>query len=255
MRSAYYLRIATLQGSRKLLVAARHNRREFNDEPANITRSLSHLNYTLFGAPSAKDIAQDAKTKMQLAGIARLRKNGVAALEVLFSLPATSAIDHRAYFEDCLGWCKGQFGVNNILSADVHLDETSPHCHVLILPIIDSRMRGNQMCGNRATLAARHLSFYDEVSKHYGLGAPKNGVRIQKSLLKQAVINRLKVTNDPVLHSCFWPLVRDAIAHDPQMWAQCLGIEIDAKANLYQPRSFVQIMTKKMPQEQGLYAR
>lgn len=44
MKSAYYLRIATLQGSRKLLVAARHNRREFDDEPANITRSLSHLN-------------------------------------------------------------------------------------------------------------------------------------------------------------------------------------------------------------------
>lgn len=107
MKPAYYLRIATLQGSRKLLVAARHNRREFDDEPANITRSLSHLNYTLFGAPSAKDITQDAKTKMQLAGIAKLRKNGVAALEVLFSLPVTSAIDHRTYFEDCLGWCKG----------------------------------------------------------------------------------------------------------------------------------------------------
>ena len=255
MRPAYYLRIATLQGSRKLLVAARHNRREFNDEPANITGSLSHLNYTLFGAPSAKDIAQDAKTKMQLAGIEKKRKNGVAALEVLFSLPVTSAIDHRAYFEDCLGWCKGQFGANNILSADVHLDEASPHCHVLILPIIDSRMRGNQMCGNRATLAARHLSFYDEVSKHYGLGAPKNGVRIQKSLLRQAVINRLKATNDPVLHSCLWPLVRDDIAHDPQIWAQYLGIEADVKPALPRPPSFVQKKKKKMPQEQGLYAR
>ena len=111
------------------------------------------------------------------------------------------------------------------------------------------------MCGNRATLAARHLSFYDEVSKYYGLGAPKNGVRIQKSLLRQAVINHLKATNDPVLHSCLWPLVRDDIARDPQMWAQCLGIEFDAKPALRRPPSFVQIMTKKMPQEQGLYAR
>lgn len=254
MSPAYYLRIATLQGSRKLLVATRHNRREFDDEPPNINRSLSYLNYTLFGAPNAKEVVKDAKTKMQLAGITKLRKNGVAALEVLFSLPSSSGIDHQAYFADCLEWCKTQFGASNILSADVHLDEAAPHCHVLILPLIEGRMRGNQMCGNRHTLAARHLSFYNVVSKRYGIGAPKNGVRIQRGLLQKAVIAHLQGINDPSLHSCAWSLIRGSIARDPQMWVQCLGIEIGAKAILHQSRSFVQIMTKKIPMKQSAYA-
>ena len=61
---------------------------------------------------------------MRNAGITKLRKDAVKAIEIVFSLPVEPNLDQRRYFEDCLSWAAGQFGgAGNVLAADVHLDE------------------------------------------------------------------------------------------------------------------------------------
>lgn len=255
MGSLYFLCIASLQGGSKLRIAACHNRRDFKRETPNINRFLSHQNYILQGPLTAKDIVQEAKEKMGQAGVLKLRKNGVAALEIVFSLPSSSSIDHRAYFSDCLAWSKEQFGEGNILSADVHLDEAAPHCHILILPLMHGRMQGNAMRGNRKVLQERHKSFNDLVASKYGLSRGKGSSKASNFEARRAVIDSLKKTQDPALKSAAWMLIRRSIESEPHSWAQCLGIDFEPRSLKTQMRSFTQIMTKKVSNDDVLSER
>jgi hypothetical protein len=177
MSSSQFLRLKTLSGNGKLLAAARHNKRVIQREigaAGHIDATKMHLNYALLGDATPEAVAAKAKSILQSLGITKLRKNAVIAIEIVFSLPVHAQIDHRAYFTDCLTWAAGQFGADNLLSVDVHLDEAAPHCHILLLPLLGGRMRGSDVMGNRQALQARQTSFYEQVSQRYGLLKPRS---------------------------------------------------------------------------------
>lgn len=81
------------------------------------------------------------------------------------------------YFRDCLDWhvktyCQGNKDL--MLSAEIHADEQNLHMQVYSVPIVD---RGNgkyalsakTIMGNRKNYTDRVDSFYNDVSKKYGL--------------------------------------------------------------------------------------
>lgn len=48
----------------------------------------------------------------------------------------------RAFFTDCVNFVKKRYGEENIISAVVHKDETTPHLHINFVPITpDNRLR------------------------------------------------------------------------------------------------------------------
>ena len=90
MSGAAFLRIKKLKGGGIITVAARHNRRVIQAEigaSKTIDSTRSGLNETLEGPPTAADVGQLAKDLMKAAGVTRLRKDAVMALEIVFSLP------------------------------------------------------------------------------------------------------------------------------------------------------------------------
>ncbi len=249
MASAHYLRLKTLSGSGKLSAAARHNKRAIQRElgaAGHIDPSRSHLNYCLIGELSPEAVIAKSKAMREAAGIKKLRKNAVQGIEVLFSLPASTKIDLRAYFTACTSWLADEFGAQNVLSADVHLDEAAPHCHVLVLPLKDGRMVGDALMGNRQTMLGRQSNFYETVGKPRGLPNQKAGrlTTEEKKALEKAVLARLRATDDAVMKSAGWSVIRDHIAAAPLMWATCLGLEgIEAKPRKL--RTVAQIFTSK----------
>jgi Plasmid recombination enzyme len=244
------MRMQTLSGNGKLPAAARHNKRAIQKElgaSGHIDATKMHLNYALLGEATPEAVAAKAKSILQLLGITKLRKNAVSAIEIVCSLPVHARIDHRAYFGDCQAWAAGQFGADNLLSVDVHLDEAAPHCHILLLPLLDGRMRGSDVMGDRQTLQARQTSFYEQVSQRYGLLKPQS-TRIRPEARQgaaNAVLVHLRATNDTVLKSAAWALVRDLIDHEPMRWAECLGVEVDNSPKPKKARTMVQIFTSK----------
>ena len=139
MAASGFMRLKKLTSANHVLVASKHNKRAIQAERGaggSIDASRSHLNFVIAGELTPEAVAERAKQLMEAAGIVKLRKTAVRAIEVIFSLPLNVAIEHRAYFTDCVEWATAQFGGrDNILSADVHLDEAAPHCHVLHTPI------------------------------------------------------------------------------------------------------------------------
>lgn len=215
MSSSHFLRLATIAGSGKFLAAARHNKRALQNErgsAGHIDPALSHLNYPLLELATPEEVYQRAKMMMHTAGLAKLRKNGVAAIEIIFSLPAHSQIEHHTYFVDCTDWAATQFGRENLLSSDVHLDEAAPHCHVLVLPLRGGRMQGSDVMGDRQAMLKRQASFYEAVSSRHGLTKPLVKQRVgnaQQQLLDAAVMAHLMQTSDVCQKSVLWPLARD----------------------------------------------
>ncbi len=239
-----------LSGNGKLLAAARHNKRLIQKElgaAGHIDATKMHMNYALLGDATPEAVAAKAKSILQSLGITKLRKNAVSAIEIVFSLPVHAQIDHRAYFTDCQAWAAGQFGAENLLSLDVHLDEAAPHCHILLLPLLGGRMRGSDVMGNRQALQARQTSFYEQVSQRYGLLKPRStrpSPEAKQSAVS-AVLAHLRVSNDAILKSAAWALVRDLIDHEPIRWAECLGVEVESSSKPKQARTMAQIFTSK----------
>lgn len=246
MAGSHLFRMGTVKGKNGVLNALKHNKRTLQAElgaGANIDPSRTPLNYSLTEPDSAEAIDRHAKVLMVQAGIDQPRKNQVMAVEALFSLPIDRhQQDTRPFFAHCFEWVKQHIpGV--LLSFDVHLDESAPHAHALIFPLVDNRMQGNKIMGGKGNLVRLINLFHAEVARHYGLSRneTKRLTNKAKESLERQVLARLAI--DPAMQSMIWPCVRDAIRSNPLPYAQLLGIE--QKTARYTGRSFVQIMTSK----------
>lgn len=249
MSASGFFRMQKLKGSGKVLAASRHNKRQIQAErgaDGHIDATRIALNLSIHGPSTPDEVAALARSLMAAAGVKPQKKNAVLGIEQIFSLPPNTAIDPESYFRDCLQWVAQHFGgIDNVLSADVHFDESAPHLHVLILPLVDGRMNGSDLFGNRQRLQFLHTDFHAAVAGRYGLS--KAPARLQgqaKEKTVQTVIKQIQATNDGALKSALWPVVRDLIDRDPAAFAQALGLDI-ARPTKKKVRTMAQIFTSK----------
>ena len=82
--------------------------------------------------------------------------------------------------KDVYDWCARRYGQENIIGFQVHLDESSPHIHVLIVPVGQRAKSGRECVMWSAKfgktryeygqiLREMHTSLYEEVGSKYGL--------------------------------------------------------------------------------------
>ena len=252
MSAAAFLRVKKLKGSGIIKVAARHNKRDIQAElgaDSHIDPARTRLNETLQGAATPDGVALLAKDLMRDAGIGKLRKDAVMGLELVFSLPPTYQFqgqdNDRTYFADCAKWAGAYFGgAPNILSVDIHRDEAAPHCHVLMLPLLDNRMDGSNMLGGKPKFLAMQKHFHDSVASRYGLRkAPARLSGETKQAAAKAILQKLRETADTALTSQVWATLRDAIERDPAPFLMALGLAIEAPKKAL--RSMAAIFTSK----------
>lgn len=244
MTTNYPVCIERLSGAGIIRVAAKHNLREIAAEigaGSHIDAARIEDNFILRGPDTAADVVLTAKSLMSAAGITKLRKNAVTALELLFTLPSHSAIDARSFFEDATCWAARHFSVP-ILSSVVHLDEAVPHCHVLMLPLANGKMNGSDLHGGRAKLAAMQASFHKEVGANYGFirHAPKKRLSATEreaalECARQHFKKKYAMTVDEI------SVLLKPHAADPIALLRGLGITVDSVR--FKSKSFVEIMT------------
>jgi len=227
MASSHFFRLGKIsnkKGKDVIQNALAHNMRTMPSQP-HIDKSKSHLNYVLAGGGTPATIARHAKAQMVTAGIDKPRKNGVMAVEVIYSLPIDRHSQNtRPFFLDCLDWTKKTFA-GELLSFVVHLDESAPHAHALILPLINGRMQGSDMVGGKGNLYRLINLFHLEVGNRYGLSKNKKGrlTSKDKAFMERYVLAIYEARNDPSMQSTGWSQIRDAIHQDPLPFFQALS--------------------------------
>lgn len=115
---------------------------------------------------------QDINKEIQAAG-ARTRSNSVLALDTLYTaspefFQGKTNAENDKFFQDCLKFHNERFG--HIISAVVHYDETTPHMHIISVPLTeDGRLSARDVIGNKAKMSKTQDQFFEQVGKSYGL--------------------------------------------------------------------------------------
>ena len=105
--------------------------------PPNVDLSRTHLNRILIGSENIKEDAM-----MYLEGV-KIAKNSVLAREIVMSAGngfwnKLSAQDKERWISAKYNFLKKYFG-DNCVYALLHLDETTPHVHALIIPVMANK--------------------------------------------------------------------------------------------------------------------
>ena len=80
----------------------------------------------------------------------------------------------KQFFDDCTGFFAERYGKENVVSAVVHLDESTPHLHFNLMPVTGGRLCAKELF-DRAALRELQTDFYENVGKKYGLKRGKEG--------------------------------------------------------------------------------
>ena len=143
----------------------------------NADPDLTHKNKTVIGS---RDYVADVKARLDSAKIGRIRKNGVIAIEHLM----TASPDYfkqkgalNEWYKATRNWLEQRYGRDNIVSMTVHLDETTPHAHAVIVPIEkknsgrfvgQERLNARAFTGGREKMSEMQDSYAAALS-HLGL--------------------------------------------------------------------------------------
>jgi hypothetical protein len=234
-----------------ILNVMRHNARELQAEigvgaESGIDASRIHLNVTLHGPATADGVASAARDAMREHGIVAPRKNATLGIEIVASLPAGLLIDHLAYFRDTAAWAQQHYRVP-LLSAIVHNDESSPHLHLVLLPVRDGKLVGSELLGNRATMKAMQKDFHEQVAKQYGLRMPAAKKRHNASQRAAgiALLRETLLANSGLTESAIEALLVPH-AKNPEPLLVALGLAMPAPVV---KGSFVATMTRKVRPE------
>ena len=82
--------------------------------------------------------------------------------------------EQQQFFVDCTRFFAERYGEDNIISAVVHLDETTPHLHLNLIPIADGRLCAKQLF-DRKELQNLQTDFHSVVGKKWSLQRGKEG--------------------------------------------------------------------------------
>lgn len=140
---------------------------EYNNK---VRPGMDILNVTL---RESNNWLRDIDNEIKTAG-ARTRSNSVLALDTLYTASSEffqgkTNEENDTFFRDCLKFHERHFG--HIISAVIHYDETTPHLHVISVPLTqDGRLSARDVIGNKAKMSKAQDEFFEQVGKGYGLG-------------------------------------------------------------------------------------
>ena len=222
--------IKKLKGFNIILKACKHNFREIPQEllaEGRIDPTRTRHNQILIGRSNATEAKLQYDQVVESTNLSqKIRKDAVLGIEILFCLPGNHTLNEEVFFARCIEWCKEYFGVF-ILSAIVHKDESNPHCHAILIPLINGRLQGSKLCGGPSKIRGMQEDFYKKVGIHFGLTKPRPSIRYKSEYLA------LVATQIVNLMTCNELVIRDdgvrkelihVISNDPMDLAQMVGI-------------------------------
>lgn len=175
------LRTRKLKSMGAVSRSARHTHREQPTPNADPTKT--YLNRTA-GAKGAGQILAVLERTLPT----KRRKDAVLAIEYLVTASPEAFKRHGGplnemgdgYFKDALKWLRDKHGKANVISATIHLDESTPHMVAYVVPMTaDKRLSCRDFLGGRKKLTAMQTDFHAKVGAKRGLARGVEGSKAQ----------------------------------------------------------------------------
>ena len=157
------LRFAKHKGGASKALSAHHERTK-DSYASNPDIDLSRTAQNFHLVTPQWSYEQEIKHRIQTAGC-RVRKDSVKFVDTLVTVSPEFAKAHEAempeYFRRAFDFLKERVGEENIFSAVVHMDETTPHMHLCFVPLTrDKRLSAKELLGNKKSMIRWQDDFY-----------------------------------------------------------------------------------------------
>jgi len=162
-----------------------HDRREkLTDETSHTNPDIdwdrSHLNYDLHPDQN-QNFYQAVKNRINQLDLSRaVRKDAIVMAQVLVTsdhdfFECLTDDEQKKFFEDSYLFLADRYGMENIVSATVHLDEKTPHMHINMVPVTDDGRLSAKSVFTRASLINLQDRFHEQVGQEFGLDRGERG--------------------------------------------------------------------------------
>ena len=160
------LRFAKHQGHPAKMIEDHHERKkeEYASNP-DIDTSRSKDNFHIIKPEGS--YFTEIQRRIDAAGC-RTRKDSVRFIDTLITaspefFEGKTKAEIQAYFTHACSFMEERIGKGNIVSAVVHMDEKTPHMHMVFVPLTeDKRLCAKELIGNRKKL----IQWQDDYWKH-----------------------------------------------------------------------------------------
>ena len=165
------LRFEKHQGNPAKRIEDHHerNKEEYKSNP-DVDTSKSSTNFHIIEPQTS--YKQAIEQRITAAGC-RARKDSVRFIDTMVAVSPNyfkkkTPQEIRNFFTEACGFFEKQIGRENIVSAVVHMDEKTPHMHLVFVPITkDNRLCAKEIIGNRTRLIQWQDDFYAHMAVHY----------------------------------------------------------------------------------------
>ena len=151
------------------------DRKTENHANKDIDVSKSHLNYDL--NQNQGDTISRLNERLEQVYCMN-RKDVKAVADWIVTLPKEledrPADEQRQFFQATKDFLDKQYGEENNISANVHMDETTPHMHYAFVPVVYDEKKQREKVSAKIVLNRNHLqSFHDDLDKHLKAEIPQ----------------------------------------------------------------------------------
>lgn len=151
-----------------------HNNREHEPKTnPDVDMSRSEDNYDLISCDNYKRSIKEKLSNLVESSRA-VRKDAVVVCNFIVTsdnetMDALGADRQREFFEDSVKWFSDRYGADRVLNATVHMDETTPHLHIGVMPITQDGRLSAKAIFTKTEMKAIQTEFARDVGEKYGL--------------------------------------------------------------------------------------
>ena len=151
-----------------------HNNREHEPKTnPDVDMSRSEDNYDLIPCDNYKRSIKEKLSNLVESSRA-VRKDAVVVCNFIVTsdnetMEALGADHQREFFRDSVKWFSDRYGADRVLNATVHMDETTPHLHIGVMPITQDGRLSAKAIFTKTEMKAIQTEFARDVGEKYGL--------------------------------------------------------------------------------------
>lgn len=198
--SKFVCNVAKFKGGQLYGMDIHIQRKTENHSNKDIDLERSKLNYELVNGFQNQHYFTAVKNRIEQGylGQKQLRKDATVAVGVLVSsdkkfFEELTEEQEKDFFKTAYGYLCEKYGKDNIISAKVHKDETTPHLHAIVVPLTkDGRLSAKELFDRKA-LTALHKEI-PEVLKQKGFNIER-GESSNKKHLETSEFKKIRDEN------------------------------------------------------------
>lgn len=145
---------------------AHYDRQAENIGNESVDRTRSHLNYNLAAELQPQRQGDFIKQRCSEVKVQKRKDVNVMCTWVVTAPQDLPEAEQAAFFKAAFDFMAARYGQENVISAYVHMDETTPHMHFAFVPVVEDKKKGGFKVSAKERIDRKELrSFHQELEQ------------------------------------------------------------------------------------------